>query len=332
MLYDIDLNTLPVVRDLYRIERKTVWQSADHNHIIVIIFEGTCRFTIDTVDYTVEAGDLFFIPQGQDYVRRPASDRPCTFCYIHFNTKTPVRSCDRETVRQELLHLKSKTDQELVQDSYRPGNYLSHLYLPHKTSLGDLTQEVRELTDQALLESLKNDLESQMIISLCVSHILALASRITLKHLVADSQSYVGERVPVALKKALLFIRQNYTRKLTLDDLCQASNISRQHLIRLFRTALQTTPVAYINKLKVNHAKELMRMTPLSIKEIAYELGFANPHYFSRLFHKVEGVYPTEFLARLKQFAGEKQAAPFTGQSSGAVSPYQAGHTGLSDS
>jgi len=43
-------------------------------------------------------------------------------------------------------------------------------------------------------------------------------------------------------------------------------------------------------------------MTPLSVKEVAYELGFVSPHYFSRLFHKIEGMYPTDFLRRLQQF------------------------------
>jgi len=302
LLFDIDLNTWPVVRDLYRIERKTVWQHADHHHILVVICAGSCLFTIDNTDYPVSAGDLFLIPQGQDYIRRPLADQPCTFCYIHFTTAGPLVACTLDTARRQLLALKTKAGQERVQDSYQPSSYLSHLYLGHKTSLGELSGQVQALVGQALQEFQKNNLESQLIISLCVSHILALASRVTLKSIVADSQAYADDPVPVPLKKALLFIRQNYSRKITLAELSQAANISRQHLIRLFRSSLQTTPIDYVNRLKIAHAKELMRMTPLSVKEVAYELGFVSPHYFSRLFHKIEGMYPTDFLHRLQQF------------------------------
>ena len=103
MLFDIDLNTWPVVRDLYRIERKTVWQHADHHHILVVICFGSCLFTIDNTDYPVSAGDLFLIPQGQDYIRRPLADQPCTFCYIHFTTAGPLVACTLDTARRQLL-------------------------------------------------------------------------------------------------------------------------------------------------------------------------------------------------------------------------------------
>ena len=44
----------------------------------------------------------------------------------------------------------------------------------------------------------------------------------------------------------------------------------------------------------------MLRTSPMSVKEIAYHLGFDNPYYFSRLFYQFEGIYPTAFKKEWK--------------------------------
>jgi YesN/AraC family two-component response regulator len=46
---------------------------------------------------------------------------------------------------------------------------------------------------------------------------------------------------------------------------------------------------------RVSRAKDMLKYTPLSIKEISYEIGIQNPFYFCRLFKKIEGMTPSEF-------------------------------------
>ena len=61
------------------------------------------------------------------------------------------------------------------------------------------------------------------------------------------------------------------------------------------------THCQYINRLKIQYAKHLIQFSPsLSMKEIGYELGFENPHYFSRLFTKLAGESPSSFRARVR--------------------------------
>ena len=72
------------------------------------------------------------------------------------------------------------------------------------------------------------------------------------------------------------------------------AGISQQHLIRIFRKHLNTTPIEYINQIKISHAINLLRENNMSVKEISYELGYENPNYFSRLFKKHEGMTPMQ--------------------------------------
>ena len=92
--------------------------------------------------------------------------------------------------------------------------------------------------------------------------------------------------------------------------MAKAAGVSSQHLIRLFRKHLNSTPVGYINRTKVLHAIDLLRNTKLSVKEIAYELGFEDPNYFSRLFKREEGMSPGDTRARICNYDRDRRPSP----------------------
>lgn len=71
--------------------------------------------------------------------------------------------------------------------------------------------------------------------------------------------------------------------------------ISRGYFFELFRAATGLSPVQYINRFRINRAKEDLRFTALSVTEIAEKHGFSSVHYFSKLFSQLAGVSPREF-------------------------------------
>jgi AraC family transcriptional regulator of arabinose operon len=66
----------------------------------------------------------------------------------------------------------------------------------------------------------------------------------------------------------------------------------------LFKRHYGTSPMAYFSELRMQRARELLSFTKMSVKEIAAELGFDDPLYFSRAFKKVSGMSPRDY--RLK--------------------------------
>lgn len=74
-----------------------------------------------------------------------------------------------------------------------------------------------------------------------------------------------------------------------------ACSLSRSHFTRKFQRATGISPWRYIMTRRIIRAKDLLSNTDLSIKEIAVRVGFEDPNYFSRLFHKETGSSPTEF-------------------------------------
>lgn len=84
---------------------------------------------------------------------------------------------------------------------------------------------------------------------------------------------------------------------LSVEELAKLSNLSLSSFKREFKAEFNDTPNNYINLKKVEKAKELLRMTQMQISEIAYEVGFNDSLYFTRLFKKKTGTSPTAFRA-----------------------------------
>lgn len=98
-----------------------------------------------------------------------------------------------------------------------------------------------------------------------------------------------------AVIKAVDYINMNYTEEITMEQLCNAANVSKQHLCRLFRSSLNSRPMEYAAKRRIQAAKELLTDTDLSVEEIAEEAGFCTGSYFCKLFRRYEGMTPTQF-------------------------------------
>ncbi len=98
------------------------------------------------------------------------------------------------------------------------------------------------------------------------------------------------------LDAAVKYINSNVMQKYVhVLDVASELNISASYLTRIFNKKLSIPPMRYINEVKVSVAKEMLRTSTMSIKEIAGKLYFSDPLYFSRVFSQTEGLSPREY-------------------------------------
>jgi len=93
---------------------------------------------------------------------------------------------------------------------------------------------------------------------------------------------------------------KNWTRihsheKLTVKKISDAFGITTPTLNRMFHKYLNCTTVHFINIIKIEESTELLLTTDITIKGIAYELGFYNEKYFFKIFKQIMGITPSEF-------------------------------------
>ena len=101
-----------------------------------------------------------------------------------------------------------------------------------------------------------------------------------------------------AVRRACELIDGRYGRPLDLTSVAAHAGVTPAHLIRLFRKHLSVTPRRSLWNVRVRMAADLLRDTALTAAEVAYEVGFANPHHFSRVFKQHHGLPPGAYRKR----------------------------------
>lgn len=96
------------------------------------------------------------------------------------------------------------------------------------------------------------------------------------------------------IKEGLDWLHENYRdSSLTVDKLCQICSLSDTQFRKCFQDVYGTTPLHYINQLRVDYAADLLLSTYASIEDIALKSGFTDAKYFASVFRKYRGQAPT---------------------------------------
>ena len=94
---------------------------------------------------------------------------------------------------------------------------------------------------------------------------------------------------------AIEYIKKNYDRNITLEDISQAVYLSPNYFSKLFKDELNLSFVDYLNKVRVEESKKYLADLKLSIIDIALKVGFQDQSYYTRVFKKYEGKSPGQF-------------------------------------
>ncbi len=101
------------------------------------------------------------------------------------------------------------------------------------------------------------------------------------------------------IRAATDWLCRNLEKHVTLEVLAEAVGMSVSRLAHLFRDQIGMPPLQYLEAQRMRRAKQLLEVTSLSVKQVAGEVGFDNPFYFTLRFKKANGVSPTEYRKRI---------------------------------
>ncbi|HQU83490.1 MAG TPA: AraC family transcriptional regulator [Pyrinomonadaceae bacterium] len=101
-------------------------------------------------------------------------------------------------------------------------------------------------------------------------------------------------REPKAVSRAKTYLEENYMENVSLAELSAFSYLSQFHLIRVFKKYTGFSPHAYLEQIRINHAKELIK-SGKSLIETTYELGFVDQSHLNKTFKKYAGTTPGQY-------------------------------------
>ena len=81
-----------------------------------------------------------------------------------------------------------------------------------------------------------------------------------------------------------------------VPELCKAIGMSRSQLYRKIKALTNTTTTRFIRAIRIKKAQQLLKTTQLNVTEVAFEVGFKDPNYFTRIFSEVVGTSPSTYV------------------------------------
>lgn len=127
------------------------------------------------------------------------------------------------------------------------------------------------------------------LLSLYLHHIFLLMNRS-----VKEGQK-TGSDIRNEIERATHYFNEHYSAKISIEEYAKSRHFSTCWFIRNFKQIVKVTPMQYILSLRMMNAQNLLENTDYNITEIAEAIGYDNPLYFSRLFHKHTGLAPSAY-------------------------------------
>jgi AraC family transcriptional regulator of arabinose operon len=105
-----------------------------------------------------------------------------------------------------------------------------------------------------------------------------------------------GRSIDPRLRRALNFLQSHLAEKLSLEQIAESGDISVTHLGRLFRQHMNTTPIQYVERKRMERAMELLRdSSAIAVRDVAASVGYDDAFYFTNRFHRHVGMSPRAY-------------------------------------
>ncbi|MFC7624186.1 helix-turn-helix domain-containing protein [Microlunatus sp. GCM10028923] len=223
--------------------------------VVIICIEGRGWCTLAGRTFAVPAGTALIIPPHLPHGYRADDDQPWTIWWLH--------AAGRDV--PSLL-------EPILPDRVVP--------------IGDLYRATATVTH--VVDCLSRDeTEPNLIMAAGLAWSL-------LAQLAADKLSGChGQAEPV--RAAQDHLREHFADPVRVGDLARLAGLSPSHFAALFRRATGSGVIEYVKRLRMARARELLATTTAGVREIAGEVGYDDPFYFSRQFRAVHGCSPTTY-------------------------------------
>lgn len=272
--------------------------------LLIPISHGFVMTPVDLVPIHIR--NIFYRETGRDYRIDPHAMNCWQWYFVQ-------RGKVRSTLNGQTVHLSSGQStivgpgviRDRVFDGSAPA-YVVAEFDNHQLHLDDVSNRLLEpppelLADiQALVYEIRTpvDTHAAILIPTLLTRILIGLKRAhsiaSPQHRVIPSTLHAAPRAEV-IQRVDAFLSHNFRNQIQRDDIAQALHMSASHLARLYRAGTGMTLAQKVRDLRLDHAKQLLLETTLTVTNIALEVGFDSFSHFAALFHRSTGLTPSDY-------------------------------------
>lgn len=237
---------------------------------IIRIVKGTFLLTVDGKNYSTQEGDIIFIMPGMLHSGIPKN---CSYECLLFQMEYFYQA---HTIWEKTLH------------PFITGEKRVHLIIQPNDN---------EITTyfNRIIKSLH---DKKMAYELQISGLLYLIFYEIFNHGYYEEYkafSSLSQQRLVQFKKVIHYIELNHQTKMSLDELSEIAGYDKKYFCAFFKELSGKTPIQYLNIYRIDFASELLVTTHLPVTEIAYQSGFDDLSYFSKMFKMYKASTPLNY-------------------------------------
>jgi len=231
---------------------------------IEYVIEGHAIETVNGVSYSVGPGTLTFLSPVDFHAYHDISkDSPFVLYNVKFQDLFLPKS-----LRDDIYAYKDKKITEVTDPSFKI--FLDQLY--------------HEYTQDGYA---KDTFMMNGIINLCI---------MTMRALGENRRIDVLERLePSLIQDAIIYVHTHFRENISVESVAKTVHLSPNYFSEYFKRQTGEKFSNYMLRLRIEYAANLLRVSDLSVKEIAYESGFNSASYFSNTFKDYYGASPEQF-------------------------------------
>lgn len=231
---------------------------------------GILHTEVDGISYTLGEKEMILYGPGQFHRQHTDEDQSVSYVTILFQMDSPATQTD--TAWYELL--------------------LNRVY-PYDKKIYTIVKTLVQESSSALpyRDSLMLCLLTETIIRLFQSQYIAPS---TTQASVAR-QNYRDE----LFERIIEYVEHKIYEPITIAEICQQFSISRSSLQLLFKNAVNQSPKKYINDMKLEKSRQMLRENRYTVSEVSLKLGYSSIHYFSNAFTQKYHISPSEYAKRI---------------------------------
>ncbi|MBI9075807.1 MAG: helix-turn-helix domain-containing protein [Desulfatibacillum sp.] len=118
------------------------------------------------------------------------------------------------------------------------------------------------------------------------------------------------DHTDTAVKEAQCYMEERFTTHISVEALACDLGISPRHFVRRFKSATGDSPLLYLQRIRIEAAKQKLEKTVESIEEITQQVGYEDPNSFRKLFKKTTGLSPREYRNRFTRLLKPVPVSP----------------------
>ena len=254
---------------------------------IVYVYDGKGYHIYNNVTYPVSKGELYIINSRTPHCFYPTDKSNSEHLVVYNLCFLPDFI---SSINIHLPILVELTDIMLYKSLY-PDEII---YSPDLKLSGSMRTEIEQLYEKMYLEFTSKGINYVELLRLSLCELLLKIHRFYQQNHASPESAVIKYRHQL-IPDCIQYLRENYSKKVTIEELSNNFFLSKSYLSSLFKKATGSGVVEYLQHIRIERACELLTNTTLSITEISTQVGYTDYRFFNKSFKKITGVTAHEY-------------------------------------